>query len=83
MAEADAFAHDMLERADISPKALGDMFEAMRQKHGDSDGLAAHFLSHPALAERIDAARGAVDKGRSYESAMSTADWNELRNICN
>lgn len=79
---ADAFAHDMLEKAGVSPAALGDMFETMRHKHGDSDSLAAHFLSHPSLGKRIDAATAAVNVDATYIASISDADWAALRNIC-
>ena len=79
---ADAFAHEALRQAGISPGALGNMFANMRRKHGDSDGVAAHFLSHPSLGARIAAAGAAVDADAVYEPSMSDADWAALRNIC-
>lgn len=81
-AGADRFAHEVLARAGVSPGALGDMFESFRRKYGDRDGVAAHFLSHPALGERIEAARAAVDDGAEYQPAMSGADWAALQGIC-
>lgn len=81
-AGADTFAHQVLDKAGISPGALGDMFENFRRKNGDRDGLSAHFLSHPALGERIAAAQAAVDVDATYHPAMSEADWAALRGIC-
>jgi predicted Zn-dependent protease len=81
-AGADTFAHQVLDKAGISPGALGDMFENFRRKHGDRDGVSAHFLSHPALGERIAAAQAAVDVDAAYHPAMSEADWASLRGIC-
>jgi len=81
-AGADSFAHDVLARAGISPGALGDMFESFRRKYGDRDGVAAHFLSHPALGARIEAARAAVEAGAAYNPALSAEDWAALRGIC-
>ncbi|QFT57793.1 Metalloprotease LoiP precursor [Sulfitobacter sp. THAF37] len=81
-AGADRFAHDQLHRAGISPAALGDMFEGFRRRFGDHDGVTAHFLSHPRLAERIAAAREAVDAEADYRPSMSAADWTALRAIC-
>ena len=80
---ADAFAHEVLAEARINPGALGDMFEAMRAKHGDADGVVAHFLTHPALGERIEAARAEVVAGVDYTPSMSDADWAALQAICN
>ena len=79
---ADAFAHDMLENAGISPAGLGDMFEVLRDKHGDRQGVEAHFMSHPSLGSRIDAARAAVQEGAAYTPSMSAEDWQALQNIC-
>ncbi|MFC6758737.1 M48 family metalloprotease [Sulfitobacter porphyrae] len=81
-AGADSFAHDVLARAGVSPGALGDMFESFRRKYGDRDGVAAHFLSHPALGARIEAARAAVEAGAAYDPALSGEDWAALRTIC-
>lgn len=79
---ADRFAYGLLDAAGISPGALGDMFANMRAEHGDSDGIVAHFLTHPSLGSRIDAARAAVVEGRAYGRAMSLDDWTALRAIC-
>lgn len=81
-AGADGFAHQVLERAGISPGALGDMFESFRRKYGDREGVSAHFLTHPALGDRIEAARAAVDATAEYSPAMSAEDWAALRTIC-
>lgn len=79
---ADAFAHRALENANISPAALGDMFEAMRDKHGDTSGVAAHFLTHPALGERIIAARDAAGDADGYRASMSPEEWQAVQAIC-
>ena len=79
---ADAFAHGLLDQAGVSPAALGDMFEVMRAEQGDSDGLVAHFLSHPAMGARIAAARAAVVEGAAYGPSMSAEDWAALQDIC-
>lgn len=79
---ADAFAHEVLADARISPGALGDLFSTMREKYGDTEGVAAHFLSHPALGERIEAARQEVQQDVSYTPSMSAAEWAALQRIC-
>lgn len=79
---ADTFAYGLLEGAGISPGGLGDMFETLRARGGDRGGLQAHFLSHPSLGSRIDAARAAVTEGADYGPSMSDADWQALRGIC-
>lgn len=79
---ADAFAHKTLEAANINPGAIGDMFEHMRKKYGDAEGLTAHFLSHPTLGERIKASYAAVNPNSNYTPSMSDEDWESLQQIC-
>lgn len=79
---ADTFAHEALERADVSPAALGDMFDRLRKKYGENDGITAHFLSHPALGERIDRARAAAREGADYGQIISDEDWALVRGVC-
>ncbi|MGJ8615187.1 MAG: M48 family metallopeptidase [Sulfitobacter sp.] len=79
---ADTFAHGVLAQAGINPGALGDMFANLRDKHGDSDGVAAHFLSHPTLGARIEAARAVVDPDTKYVPSMTDEDWKALQTIC-
>jgi Zn-dependent protease with chaperone function len=79
---ADAFAHEVLKEAEISPAALGAMFANLRDRHGDATGVTSHFLTHPALGKRIDAAKAAVDANQTYRPSMSAADWAALQNIC-
>jgi predicted Zn-dependent protease len=50
--EADAFAIDLLRRADLPPEALADMLE--RLEEGDAAGPWAAYLStHPSSEERV------------------------------
>jgi len=79
---ADAFAHQVLAEAGISPGALGDMFETMRAKHGDRNEVAAHFLSHPSLGGRIKASEEAVAADVQYQPALDAQDWKAVQNIC-
>lgn len=80
--EADEFAYGLLENAGISPGGLGDMFETLQAKTGDRGGVQSHFLSHPSLGSRIDAARAAVDEEAKYTLSMSEQDWHALQDIC-
>jgi predicted Zn-dependent protease len=79
---ADIFAHEVLAQAQIRPGALGDMFEAMREKYGDRDGPASHFLSHPSLAERIAASRAVTRADVTYVPSMTDEEWSAFQNIC-
>ncbi|WP_371170313.1 M48 family metallopeptidase [Aliiroseovarius sp. 2305UL8-7] len=79
---ADDYAHELLERADISPAALGTMFERLAAEHGDPDGIVAHFMSHPQLSERIAASRTAATDGKEYGSVLNASEWRNLQSAC-
>jgi len=81
-ADADSFATDMLLRANVSPAALGSFFERLRDEHGDSEGLVAHFQSHPELGDRIEAARMAAPGDVAFVPSLTDAEWTALREIC-
>ncbi len=81
-AQADIFAHDMLQKAGISPDALAVMFERFRSLGGDVSGIEEHFMSHPALGDRIDQAREAVPDGFVPRPVLSTSQWSALQSIC-
>lgn len=59
------------------------MFECLREKYGDAEGLVAHFASHPSLGDRIANAM-AADAGLTggLRPALNNADWQALRRIC-
>ena len=79
---ADKFAHEVLAQAGINPGALGDMFANLRDISGDADSATAHFLSHPSLGARIEAAQAVVDADVTYTPSMSDEDWTALQTIC-
>lgn len=81
-AAADAFAHDALEEAGVSPAALGDMFERLRDKYGESNTLVAHFMSHPTLSDRIEAARNAAHDHGDGTPILTEDQWADLQAIC-
>ncbi len=82
-AKADAFAHETLIRQKISPIALATMFERLRAKYGDEDGIVAHFTSHPAMIKRIEAAKDAAKRApQDYEPVLSDTDWAALKAVC-
>ena len=79
---ADAYAHERLEAAGLPPEALATMFERLRDKYGDTEGLMSHFSSHPRLTDRIAAANEASDHDHSGPPSLSDAQWADLRGIC-
>ncbi|GKY88526.1 M48 family metallopeptidase [Sinisalibacter aestuarii] len=85
-AGADDYAHALLTEAGLPPSALGTFFERLLEEHGDAEGLAAHFASHPQMAARIEAAlaaQGAAETaGRIGAPVLNAAEWRALRGIC-
>lgn len=81
--QADAFAHAVLTRAGIRPDALADLFETLSAEHGDGTGLVRHFMSHPALGDRIAAAREATAAADvAFTPSLDPAAWRALQRIC-
>ncbi|PYG31236.1 M48 family metallopeptidase [Pelagimonas varians] len=81
-AQADVFAYQVLQRAGISPAELADMFERFRSLGGEISGIEAHFMSHPALGDRIAQARAAVPTGFESRALLSQSQWADLQTIC-
>ena len=81
-ADADVFAHAVLLEAKIAPAALATMFERFRELGGDASPFVAHFLSHPSLGDRIQAARDATPPGFEAVPLLSAQEWRALQNVC-
>ncbi|MDE9451366.1 M48 family metallopeptidase [Aliiroseovarius sp. Z3] len=81
-AVADDYAHELLDKAGVSPAALGTMFERLLAEHGDAEGIVAHFMSHPQMGERIAAAQAAVVEGQTYGSILEADAWRSLQTVC-
>ncbi len=79
---ADVFAYEVLAKAGIAPAALGDMFARFRARSGDVEGITAHFLSHPSLGARIEAAQAATPEGFVARPILTKAEWESLKTIC-
>lgn len=80
--QADAFAHTVLLDARIAPSALATMFDRFRALGGDAGPFVSHFLSHPSLGDRIQAARDATPAGFEAVPVLSAQEWRALQNIC-
>ena len=81
-ADADVFAHAVLQDAQIAPSALATMFERFQDMGGDTSPFIAHFLSHPELGDRIQAARDATPDGFEAVPLLTAQEWQALQNIC-
>lgn len=80
--DADLFAHAVLQKAEIAPSALATIFERFRALGGDTTPFVAHFLSHPSLGDRIQAARDATPDGFDAVPLLTAQEWRALQNIC-
>lgn len=81
-AAADAFGITLLQEANVDPGALGDLFQKLLDEFGDATGIAAHFMSHPALGDRIETARAAGEGMVRTRQVIPDADWAALKAIC-
>jgi Zn-dependent protease with chaperone function len=81
-AAADAFAHDVLLTAGISPGAIADFFDRLMADGGEPPPLVQHFLAHPALSDRIAAARSAVPDDFRPSPLLTEEEWAALGMIC-
>ncbi|SMX25171.1 M48 family metallopeptidase [Boseongicola aestuarii] len=81
-AAADAYGIALLQEANVDPGALGDLFQALLDEFGDATGIAAHFMSHPALGDRIETARSAGEGIVRTRPVLGDGDWAALKAIC-
>ncbi len=81
-AAADAYAHDLMRAAGLSPAALGTMFVRLREQYGEASGLVAHFAAHPALSQRIEASLAAARDIAPGPPALNADQWQDMRGIC-
>lgn len=83
---ADEFAHRMLSRAAISPRAFGDALEAIRAtlpepEEDDQEPPAGlqYFASHPDIDERIEAAVRAAEATELELRPFTPESWPEVK----
>lgn len=81
-AAADAYSHRVLLEAGVRPDAMAAFFERLRAEYGDAPAIVAHFLSHPAMEDRIAAARAATPEDGKYRPILSDAEWQALGRVC-
>lgn len=79
---ADAFAHRILLAADLPPSAIATFFERLAEQGERDAGVLEHFMSHPALGDRIAAARDAESTKAEFRSILTTDEWAALQAIC-
>jgi len=81
-ANADLFALERMDDANISPEAFAGFFDKLREEYGDTPRALELFASHPNLAGRADAARATVDFSRRFETVLDQDQWSALKAIC-
>ncbi|WP_234992105.1 M48 family metallopeptidase [Roseisalinus antarcticus] len=81
-AGADTYAHALLLKAGMPPEGIATFFERLSSDAGEPTGLERHFMSHPALGDRVAAARAATPEGATFAPVLSDAEWRALRGIC-
>lgn len=81
-AGADTFAYAALLDAQLPPSAIATFFERLAEDSGDA-GILEHLQSHPALGDRIAAARAAEPQNATLTPLLSDVEWQSLRDICN
>jgi len=81
-ADADTYAHGLMSTAELSPAALGTMFQRLKDEYGDAEGIVAHFASHPQLAARIEASMQAAQGFTETRPVLDAGQWRALQEIC-
>lgn len=81
-AAADAYATRLLGDSGIPPFALAEFFERLQERGGEIPAILEHFLAHPAMEDRIAAARNTTFDSATAAPALSAEDWAALQEIC-
>ncbi|SLN28955.1 M48 family metallopeptidase [Pseudooctadecabacter jejudonensis] len=83
-AAADTFAYNALLNADLPPSAIATLFERLTDDthHEASAGILDHLASHPAMGDRIAAARAAEPSGATFRPLLTDTEWVALQAIC-
>ena len=76
--EADKFALDLLEKANISPKSLAKFFEHLNEKDLDYDERLEILMTHPHNDRRIEQVRRYKTKN-DFKPIPFTIDWKKVQ----
>jgi Zn-dependent protease with chaperone function len=85
---ADSLGALRLRQAGIDPAGMADFFDRLSRKEGGNTGntgLLRYFASHPGLGERVADIRrrqGGDNEAASRRPALSPAEWQALRGVC-
>lgn len=81
-AQADVFALDMMEDANLPPEAFASFFDRLIEEYGDVSGALELVSSHPASAGRAERARARTNNDARYGAVITDQQWEDLRGIC-
>lgn len=79
-AEADDFALLLLEKANIKPVMLGQVFSRMKDEHGDMEGVMNLLSTHPELEQR-SAKSSAYVTSANFQEIPIAMDWAKLQQM--
>jgi Zn-dependent protease with chaperone function len=78
---ADAFALDLMRRAEIDPAGLAAFFRRMSKEEGEDAGAFSIISSHPVTGERIRAIESA-SASTPNRPILSPEEWADVKAIC-
>ncbi len=81
-ANADSFSHEYLLAAGVRPDAMATFFDRLREKFGETGGIVQHFMAHPKMGDRIEAARAATPPDAVFTPILDPQSWTALQGIC-
>lgn len=82
-ANADNFAHRLLQDAKLPLAPMARFFDKLKDKYGDGPKLLSHIASHPDLQGRSDAANAADTIGEgAFDVVLSASEWKDLQGMC-
>jgi len=82
--EADRYAIEALQQANISPLPTAAFFARLGKQAGDErlERVTNWMASHPVSAERRTAFEKSAREGHRYEPSLTPAEWQALLNAC-
>ncbi len=80
-AEADDYARERLDDANISPEATAGFFRWLSEK-GEGPSWVSYISSHPAPSDRQEKFEAAIEEGRDYRPALTPDEFAALETMC-
>ncbi|MDB4198676.1 M48 family metallopeptidase, partial [Ascidiaceihabitans sp.] len=81
-AEADTFAYNMLEAANVSTVGMADFFGSLNGLEDEMPDLPIYLSSHPDTQERVDLATEFAKGQDSTSPVLDDVEWSALKVIC-